>query len=402
MVVKLVEMKTIEEASALSTILYAEINIVGAILLLLLLNNIYRSGMRDIPADQWIFNGIMFLNLLIFIFDTGMWLMDGRPHAALRFGNYVMTTLYYLLNPIISFLWLMYTDIKIYESRLDLLKRTRFYVIPAAVTSIMSLASPFTGWFFVIDEENRYMRGSLFLIMALTAISYLIISCGISLYDFYKNGWEKNKSINLYLAAFSVWVMAAAVIQIMFFGVSIIWVCSMLGCVSIYINLQNREVSTDYLTGLFNRRRLDQHLLRRIKTKRNGRLLFAILLDVDEFKNINDNYGHSAGDSVLVETAKLLRKTCRNSDDFIARLGGDEFIIVGERTEYREIEQLMNEVHSSVNDYNQSCRLNYNLQISMGYSVFDRDDTADTFLAAADREMYRSKKDRKQRECKTR
>ncbi len=375
-------------------ILYAEVNFVGATVLLLMLANRKKSCcVKNLPVDQQIFNGVVFLNLLIFIFDTGMWLADGTSFPGLKAVNYIVTTLYYLFNPLICFLWLLYTDFKIHESRSGLLKRTRFYAIPVAVSTIMTLASPFTGWFFVINEENRYMRGPLFMVMAIISISYLVLACGMSLKDIAKNGWEANKSVNFPLLVFPAAVIVAVMIQIRFFGVSIIWVSAMLACTSIYINIQNTEISTDYLTGLYNRRRLDQHLQRRIRERHTDHLLFAIILDLDEFKKINDIYGHFEGDCALVRTAELLRRSCKKGEDFIARLGGDEFIIVGERSDMEEIDLLIKNIESNISIYNKN--VEYALSLSIGYSVFREADTVDSFLAAADKEMYRCKQNSK-------
>ena len=375
--------------------LYAEINIIGILLLLLLLNNVSKSSFKDMPLDQKLFNSIMFVNVLIFVFDTGMWLTDGAPGPMSRTINYISTSLYYLLNPLICLQWLMYTDFKVYESRSGLFKRTALYVIPAAVSAVMSLMSLSTNWFFVIDEGNHYMRGRLFPVMAFAAVFYLVISFGISLKEIYKNGWEENKSVNIHLVILPFIIIVSTVMQIMFFGISIIWVCAMLALTSLYINIQNGEISTDYLTGLYNRRRLDHHLRRRINARTESRLLFAIMLDLDEFKSINDKYGHAAGDDALIETAGLLRKACKSSDDFIARLGGDEFIIVGERTKPEEIQQLMEKIYAHAYEYNQSNRSYYALMPSMGYAIFNKGDTVDSFLAASDKEMYRSKQERK-------
>ena len=170
----------------------------------------------------------------------------------------------------------------------------------------------------------------------------------------------------------------------------------MLGCVSIYINLQNREISTDYLTGLYNRRRLDQYLQRRLHAPRGDRLFFSILLDLDEFKSINDNLGHHIGDETLVQVAQLLRRACKGHDDFIARMGGDEFIIVGERATVQEIEALMSNIDTLTNKHNQEEKTNYPLLISTGYSVLSQQDTLDSFLAIADKRMYTNKQLRKQ------
>ncbi|MFA6809324.1 MAG: hypothetical protein WCR27_10080, partial [Eubacteriales bacterium] len=130
------------------TYLYTEINVIGIIILLFLLNNFNKNRRENTPIDQKIFNTIMILLLWVFLLDTGMWLFDENPK--LRVLNIIVTTGYYLLNPAICFVWLLYTDYKIFESKAELSKRFVFYVLPTIVCIIMSLCSPFTGWFFVI------------------------------------------------------------------------------------------------------------------------------------------------------------------------------------------------------------------------------------------------------------
>lgn len=379
----------------LTDILYAEINLIGIVLLLLFLNNMNKNSRKNTPVDQRIFNGCMVINILIFVFDTGMWLFDGNQIEVLRTGNYIVTMLYYVCNPLICFWWLMYTDYKVHESRSDLLKRIRIYAIPCAVSTVLSMVSLYTGWFFIIDENNNYMRGPYFFVMAVISLLYLIFSFGMALKDVIKNGWGENKSINLHLVIFPIGIFLATAIQIMFFGVSIIWVCSMLAFASIYINIQNGEISTDHLTGLYNRRRFDEHLKRRLKAQKKGQHMFAIIMDLDDFKNINDKYGHLTGDNALAKTAALLRKNCKGSDDFLARLGGDEFIIVGERNDTADIQKLLDRISKDVISYNNRSELDFPIKLSMGYAVLEKNGTRSSLLAAADRAMYRNKQERK-------
>ena len=379
----------------LTDILYAEINLIGIVLLLLFLNNMNKNSRKNTPVDQRIFNGCMVINILIFVFDTGMWLFDGNQIEVLRTGNYIVTMLYYVCNPLICFWWLMYTDYKVHESRSDLLKRIRIYAIPCAVSTVLSMVSLYTGWFFIIDENNNYMRGPYFFVMAVISLLYLIFSFGMALKDVIKNGWGENKSINLHLVIFPIGIFLATAIQIMFFGVSIIWVCSMLAFANIYINIQNGEISTDHLTGLYNRRRFDEHLKRRLKVHKKGQHMFAIIMDLDDFKNINDKYGHLAGDNALARVAELLRNNCKDSDDFVARLGGDEFIIVGERTDTADIQKLLDRISKDVISYNNRSELDFPIKLSMGYAVLEKNGTRSSLLAAADRAMYRNKQERK-------
>lgn len=377
-------------------LLYAEINVIGIVLLLLFLGNMNKNSHKNITMDQLIFNLCLISNLFIFIFDMGMWLLNGLAGTGFLVFNYLTTVLYYISNPFICFLWLLYSDFKINESREGLLRRIRFYVIPFVINAILSIVSIFTGWLFMIDDKNNYSRGPYFFIMAIASLFYLTYAIFISLRDIRKNGWEENKNVNSYLVIFPILIVLVSLIQIRFFGLSIIWVTAMLAFASMYINIQNGEISTDHLTGLSNRRRLEEYLQRRIKRQgKEHQLLFTIMMDLDDFKTINDKFGHAAGDDALVNMSEILQKVCKNGDDFIGRMGGDEFIIVGERLEIEEVKQIMEEISIRVNWYNKRTVEGYYIKPSMGFSVFQKEDSIDSFLANADQEMYRNKQKRK-------
>jgi diguanylate cyclase (GGDEF)-like protein len=98
------------------------------------------------------------------------------------------------------------------------------------------------------------------------------------------------------------------------------------------LDLKNMELERlaerDQLTGLYNRRKLDDSLAQEIiRSERYGRPLSVILIDIDHFKNVNDTYGHQTGDTVLVESATRLSDTLRTSD-IAGRWGGEEFLVI--------------------------------------------------------------------------
>jgi diguanylate cyclase (GGDEF)-like protein len=87
--------------------------------------------------------------------------------------------------------------------------------------------------------------------------------------------------------------------------------------------------STDSLTGLPNRRSLNEQLQQELRRSgRGGRTLSMIMIDVDFFKNYNDNYGHPAGDVVLQTVAQVLKSTVNRAADFVGRYGGEEFMVL--------------------------------------------------------------------------
>ena len=89
------------------------------------------------------------------------------------------------------------------------------------------------------------------------------------------------------------------------------------------------QAVTDGLTGLFNHHHFDQHLRREVTTaRRYGHELSLMMVDLDDFKEFNDRYGHAQGDRVLAELAEILRHATRNDVDILARYGGDELMVI--------------------------------------------------------------------------
>ena len=146
----------------------------------------------------------------------------------------------------------------------------------------------------------------------------------------------------------------------------------------------------DALTGLFNRRRFEEELERHIAHGRRYGMSGALLmLDLDGFKQVNDNHGHRIGDRVLTAVAAVLRQRLRESD-VIARFGGDEFAVlmpVGGATRARELAKLLaTAVHSDVGTPAGP------LSASVGIAVLDESSTPDDLLSRADDAMYAEKR----------
>jgi len=151
----------------------------------------------------------------------------------------------------------------------------------------------------------------------------------------------------------------------------------------------------DALTGLANRVAFDERLEAAINSvRRHGDFLGLIYLDIDDFKAINDSYGHGVGDSVLIATAHRLEGAVR-SEDVVARLGGDEFVVILPRLEGpHDVDQVAKKLGDAIaKPLKVSGRIEFNLSVAMGTAVFDASvDDARSFVARADIGMYESKK----------
>lgn len=151
---------------------------------------------------------------------------------------------------------------------------------------------------------------------------------------------------------------------------------------------------TDYLTGLYNRRALMERFAQELdRATREATSIAALMADVDRFKQINDTYGHSAGDQVLIETAARLRRACR-SYDVIGRYGGEEFLVVVVHTPEDVTGALAERLRRAMGDKPIDANGHSIVAtLSMGgvwASPGERRDV-DAFVKAADAMLYRAK-----------
>ena len=149
----------------------------------------------------------------------------------------------------------------------------------------------------------------------------------------------------------------------------------------------------DHLTGLANRRQFKlrgQDLF--ALARRSGCQLTLLNIDIDDFKSINDTYGHAAGDAVLVYVANTLRTCCRESD-LLARVGGDEFVVLLPDTPAGPpLDALLDRLHAAIDVMVPGAAVPIRLHISIGVATCsDATPTLDALMHEADEAMYRAK-----------
>jgi len=164
----------------------------------------------------------------------------------------------------------------------------------------------------------------------------------------------------------------------------------------IYFNIQNHTMSIDYLTGAFNRKNLDGYLLAKINGASAEQTFSAIMLDLNDFKMINDTFGHNVGDIILKDTVKILGGIVRRND-FVSRFGGDEFILILDTSSYDELLLMVSRIEDAIMRYNDVNTIQYKLSVCMGYDVYDYKSgmEASEFLEHIDSLMYQQKRQNK-------
>ena len=148
----------------------------------------------------------------------------------------------------------------------------------------------------------------------------------------------------------------------------------------------------DGLTKIFNRKALDKYLANITKKGKLKHELHLLLLDIDDFKNINDTYGHVVGDKILIFIANLLRKTLREGDK-VFRYGGEEFVIILNRVSIEKCEEIAKRILHTIGTNTLFYKgKSINVTVSIGATTYHEKDTAESLLERADKALYRSKK----------
>ena len=168
------------------------------------------------------------------------------------------------------------------------------------------------------------------------------------------------------------------------------------------VEMQHRLARTDALTGISNRRYVEEFLTAQCaRTRREGSPLSVILTDVDNFKNVNDTLGHRSGDRVLVELAGLARSTCR-AMDVVGRYGGDEFIFVLPLAGLEHAASFAERFRTRVarKQLRVAADTTARVTVSLGATEFSAQRAdPDSLLQAADEALYRAKARGKDQVC---
>ncbi|HIE12430.1 MAG TPA: GGDEF domain-containing protein [Desulfotomaculum sp.] len=227
------------------------------------------------------------------------------------------------------------------------------------------------GWVAVsVYMSLRYMRDRIMILLLSMAMSSFVVGGAANIYGNLHplRLWEDVLLVDLAHSSGYVFLSASV-------GYLVHW----------YIRLNHvlkREATTDFLTGLCNRRHFYERLAEAVARYERYREPFGIaILDVDELKEVNDKYGHLAGDELLKELAQALKRSVRASD-CVARFGGDEFAILfaGAANADGFLERFLLEL--------EKCKVT----VSTGMAFCPKDAvTADELVALADNRMYAAK-----------
>ena len=358
-------------------------NSIGCIILIVLLVSSTLIRQRRLLSDR-IFALMTGLTAIGCIMETVSFIVDGKQFKGSSQIAMTLNTLLYMDNITSSFLWCMYVDLRLYTSRKHTLGVISKIYLPYVIGVIGLIANMRWGFLFSMDENGVYHREPLGYLYFFITLFYLGVS--VEMWLKYKKNARRLRFFPIMM--FLLPIIAGTTAQMLFYGVSLAWCSVAIGLVGIHMSLQNELTYIDPLTKLYNRNYLN-YIMNQMSYSHSH--MCGIMLDMDHFKSINDNYGHTEGDNALVETAKILVRAV-SPKVIVIRFAGDEFILLFSGNDRNELDKVVRELRNAADEFNKSEKKPYILSFSIGTSVFDGNSDADSFLSEMDENMYEEKR----------
>ena len=299
----------------------------------------------------------------------------------------------YMIMLLSAMLWSEFCFSRINNSPRMMTMIVRFLYFVTFVLITARIAFSNTKLFIYIEgEEVKYGPLDDLQTYCCVLIYFLLLLILIRKYTDRKEYVEKEKHGKL-LFANSIIFIAILIYATIFFPY-IVWIGQMLVLLYVYMQSQRSSIYHDDLTHLNNRRLMIKQLSDRIKSEKPWSL---VMIDVDMFKKINDNYGHSEGDRALLEVASVLSLISREKGFSAYRYGGDEFAILTDLCDEKKLEEFCKMINTRLAEHNEEVAVPYVLQISSGYAIYDEGNlaTIPDVLESADKMMYQNKEMRK-------
>jgi diguanylate cyclase (GGDEF)-like protein len=348
------------------------------------------STVETMDPPLKVFIAMLCLTAAMLAVDALCWIVNGVPGLAAY--NVAANMAYFLIQPTVPFLWILYCLVKTPNGKTKIRWLSLILGSPLLVNAALVALVPATGWLLSVDAGGWYHRGPAFPVSA--AISFFHLCTGIVIV--LSRGKDLTSPVKGALLSFAILPFLGGAGQSLFYGLAIIWPSVSISLLLIYLSVENDMLAVDYLTGLQNRRSLDRYLEKRMRDSGSGAAFGALMIDIDDFKRINDSWGHSEGDKALQELARIMR-ACFHHRDFIARYAGDEFVAVLDLRAEGALEASRRRFISMVEESNAGAAREWRLSVSVGGSLYRPGSGArdsDRFLGEIDALMYRAKGER--------
>lgn len=298
----------------------------------------------------------------------------------------------YMFMAAITFSWLRYAMAVEQVKNRDETKKVLALLCPFLASTVALIVLFSVAPHLLLTEDNR--TTPLFSAFLVTVpIIYIIASMFYSLRRGKGETSPEEKRKHIYIGCFPLIVIVGGLAQMFLLpdGALFCFCCTVFMLI-FYIRAMEKQISVDPLTGLNNRGQLARYISQ--GTHKDG-TTYVLMIDINDFKRINDNLGHAEGDRAIVIVAEALKRIvdARTYPTFLGRYGGDEFILIAQSADAPEIDRMISEIRSRIEEDCFRQQTPYVVSVGIGFDKIGGE--ADTFqkcIARADDNLYIDKK----------
>lgn len=366
--------------------LVLQLNIFMVILLSSIAGHAYFKLNRKEQANR-LFFFLILLTLLILVLEILSVALNSGYYINFIIVHKLVDTLGFTFAPLVPICAVLYVYKKTNQYR-KINNKIFWLSGPLVINSITSVGSYTSNWIFSITSENMYVRGPLWSISPMTCYFYYIVNFVV----LYNNRKKLNKEELLILSMLTLIPAVMSIFQLYYFVYLTIWNSTAIAVIINYIFIIHSQIKIDPLTGLGNRVAYNEYIA---NLRRKSNIVLAVVnIDLDDFKSINDVYGHHEGDKVLRLFAMQLEDIFKGKGVPI-RIGGDEFIVLINENQKDVVEKYVKMLIDKINGYNARSDMPYRIKFSYGMTIFnDMYNNIDELIHHSDKLMYERKQGR--------
>lgn len=327
-----------------------------------------------------------FTDILYAIREFGMIQMG----SAINYGSEILYSLGSICG---AYCWFIYSEKKQQSHAVSSSRIMKLYAVPFAVMSLFTLTTPLHHLCFSLSG-SRYVRGILNVPFTIICIAFIAITGIRAIINSFSKKYYSRSILLRLLFLYAIVLIIAQMLQVLL-GPILPFRSLFAGVLFMFITLRGmcETVTLDALTHINNRFSLDRTLDTKILS---GEKFWLVMLDIDNFKHINDTFGHINGDEAIRCTAMAISHAVPHNC-FVARYGGDEFAVVMPFEDGEMVDELETLIRQELQQIVNKANLPFSLDISAGYAVRDESiGNIPDMVEAADRVLYERKRSKKE------
>jgi diguanylate cyclase (GGDEF)-like protein len=364
---------------------YAINSLAGSYLIIILIFADYFRKYNTDTFQRALFFKIIFFALTAISADLVFFSFQGQPGVLIHRLLWAGLGVFYVFRTLAYFFIFIFLDYLALKDAVRTTKITRF-LWGLTLLHILTLGlNCFLGFYYYITPENSFIPGKLPGLRLFFGLCPALLAV--------LNLWFSRKKIRtaqFYLIIFFLIINGIGVIlEAVLDKESIIWTCFSSGLLYGYFFIIRIDSRIDSLTGIGNRYSFNE-FIDKISKSNTKKPYSIVMIDVDQFKRINDTLGHLEGDNALRDLAAIIKSSVRRTD-FAARYGGDEFVLAAPTEE--GVKKLLERVQQGIANHNEKKIRPYEIHISYGYDTYvpGGPRSIEEFLNHIDNLMYKNK-----------